>query len=151
MLEEVFLLKESLLKCNKYIGLLQSIAYKEFISTLSKKTKIEDVSNEELKAYVDNLYLKTLQYSRRQEKYIKKHIINRGLDVNILEFDGETSENQELELLEFNIQNTSIIYKFFTKLFNLNNKISFESKRVCSSWEKSVLIPTFKILDEKLH
>lgn len=92
--------------------------------------------------------IKTFQYSKRQEKFIKKHIINRGLNVNILEFDGEVSDSQKLELLEFNFQSTSIIYKYFSKLFNLKN--NSESKQVYSSWEKSVLTRAFMILDKKL-
>lgn len=92
--------------------------------------------------------IKTFQYSKRQEKFIKKHIINRGLNVNILEFDGEVSDSQKLELLEFNFQSTSIIYKYLSKLFNLKN--NSESKQVYSSWEKSVLTRAFMILDKKL-
>ncbi|KAH8584310.1 tRNA delta-isopentenylpyrophosphate transferase [Cryptosporidium sp. chipmunk genotype I] len=107
LLKEVFLLKERLLTCNKYIGLLQGIAYKEFITVLQNKANIQDISEEELNVCIDNLRTKTLQYSKRQEKFIKKHIINRGLDVNILEFDVEVSDNQKLELLEFNIQKLS--------------------------------------------
>ncbi|CUV06679.1 unnamed protein product [Cryptosporidium hominis] len=148
LLKEVFLLKERLLNCNKYIGLLQGIAYKEFIDILDKKTKIEDISEEELNICIENLRIKTFQYSKRQEKFIKKHIINRGLNVNILEFDGEVSDSQKLELLEFNFQSTSIIYKYFSKLFNLKN--NSESKQVYSSWEKSVLTRAFMILDKKL-
>lgn len=150
LLKEVFLLKERLLSCHKYVGLLQGIAYKEFIGILENKTGIEDISQEELKLCIENLRDKTFQYSKRQEKYIKRHIVNRGLEVNILDFDGEEHDNQELKLLEFGVVSDKLHNKFCTQVSTPSIN-SPKSKKLRSSWERSILARAFEILDDSLR
>ncbi|OII76178.1 tRNA delta -isopentenylpyrophosphate transferase [Cryptosporidium andersoni] len=88
---EVILLKERLIE-NESSGILQSIAYKEFKPAIDILETLED-THEVVKQCIKKLQLKTLQYSRKQRKYIKKHLMNTSTPVHKLVYKGTIIDN----------------------------------------------------------
>ncbi|KAH8739365.1 tRNA delta-isopentenylpyrophosphate transferase [Cryptosporidium ryanae] len=100
LLEEAFLLRERIINCEKFTGILQGIGYKELKDILLRRKKIKDITEEEITEFKRKLKLKTLQYSKKQEKYIRKHLF-RDADVKTLTFNGGMGDNKILDLEEF--------------------------------------------------
>ncbi|KAK6588029.1 hypothetical protein RS030_71069 [Cryptosporidium xiaoi] len=98
LLEEAFMLKEKIVNCQKITGIIQGIAYKELKDILLRREKVEDISEEEISEFKCNLALKTLQYSKRQEKYIKKHLF-RDVSVNTLVLNGGIGSNKTSKIV----------------------------------------------------